>query len=562
MRKVLIVIILVGCKFFAQEKSLDFKVQDSIKSKTYYDLYKLFHENYKDLPSVALNHASFYLKKAKQENNDGAVAHGYYLVSSFYKEHKFYLNYADSIIQLTEDTKNYALKVRGYLMKGDYFLTQGEYMNAWENFDKAKKNIVRMSDSRTLYQYNRSIGALQSRLKNHDEALRTFKERYQYAIEEDLDSKFEDILLIAREFNHLKVLDSALHYNNLGYRGAIENNDKFLQTLFTLNSGLTHYHKKQYQLAIDSISKVLPDLKKRNKIQDLITAHLYLGKAYAELNLKDPMIQNLKLMDSIVQIQSNIIPNIDEGYMLMIKHFREQNNTTKESLYFGKLKELDSIIRYNTSGILEKNFSPHDGLLMISKKDNVVIDYSNAVFKLKLTIVVAGTLFLISIGTIIYLNNDRRRYKKSFRAVVSYTNKTPSEESNTEKRRKQQLDDLNISPDSIKKILEGIKDFETNQRYLNKKYTQNVLAKELKTNSTYLSKIINVYKEKNFSTYLHDLRIGYAIERLRDDPKFRLYSIKGISEEVGFKTSESFSKAFHKKTGIYPSSFMSKLKNT
>ena len=86
-----------------------------------------------------------------------------------------------------------------------------------------------------------------------------------------------------------------------------------------------------------------------------------------------------------------------------------------------------------------------------------------------------------------------------------------------------------------------------------------MLAKELNTNSTYLSKIINVYKEKNFSNYLHDLRIGYAIERLRDDEKFRLYSIKGISEEMGFKTSESFAKAFHKKTGIYPSAFIKTL---
>jgi len=63
-------------------------------------------------------------------------------------------------------------------------------------------------------------------------------------------------------------------------------------------------------------------------------------------------------------------------------------------------------------------------------------------------------------------------------------------------------------------------------------------------------------KGKNFSSYLSDLRVDYAIDRIKNNSQFRLYSIKAIAEETGFKNTESFSKAFHKKTGIYPSYFI------
>lgn len=82
------------------------------------------------------------------------------------------------------------------------------------------------------------------------------------------------------------------------------------------------------------------------------------------------------------------------------------------------------------------------------------------------------------------------------------------------------------------------------------------MQKKLETNSTYLSKTINQYKNKNFSQYINDLRIEDTITRLREDKKFRNYSIKAIAEEVGFSNSESFSKAFFKKTGYQPSYFI------
>ena len=103
--------------------------------------------------------------------------------------------------------------------------------------------------------------------------------------------------------------------------------------------------------------------------------------------------------------------------------------------------------------------------------------------------------------------------------------------------------------------------FEKTHRYTKNKITLNTLAKELKTNISYLSKIINVHKGLNFPNYLKKLRIDYAIEKLKDDAKFRTYTIQAIAEEVGFNKAQSFSAAFYKKTGFYPSYFIKQLEN-
>ena len=87
------------------------------------------------------------------------------------------------------------------------------------------------------------------------------------------------------------------------------------------------------------------------------------------------------------------------------------------------------------------------------------------------------------------------------------------------------------------------------------------MAKQFGTNSTYLSKVINLKKDKNFSQYINDLRIDYAIEQFEINTKFRKYTIKAIAGECGFKNAESFSKAFYKKWGIYPSYYLKQLKD-
>jgi AraC-like DNA-binding protein len=106
-----------------------------------------------------------------------------------------------------------------------------------------------------------------------------------------------------------------------------------------------------------------------------------------------------------------------------------------------------------------------------------------------------------------------------------------------------------LSEEIVKDVLLKLQIFENKDKYL-KYYTLSSLAKELKTNSSYLSKIINSSKEGNFANYLNKLRIEYAINKLKTDRSFVLYTVQAIAEDVGFNKAQSFSTAFKKQTGI------------
>ena len=111
----------------------------------------------------------------------------------------------------------------------------------------------------------------------------------------------------------------------------------------------------------------------------------------------------------------------------------------------------------------------------------------------------------------------------------------------------------------VNKILDKLKTFEQSNRFVKKRYTLDRLAKEIKTNSSYLSKVINTTKNINFATYLNILRIAYAIDQLKKDKTFRSYSVEGLAEACGFNTTQSFSNAFYKQTGVKPGYFIKEL---
>ena len=85
------------------------------------------------------------------------------------------------------------------------------------------------------------------------------------------------------------------------------------------------------------------------------------------------------------------------------------------------------------------------------------------------------------------------------------------------------------------------------------------VAKKIKTNTSYLSKVINSHFQKNFNTYINDLRINYAIVRLKNDSRFRSFSIQSIAEELGYKSADSFTKYFKQDTGLNPSFYIKQL---
>lgn len=114
----------------------------------------------------------------------------------------------------------------------------------------------------------------------------------------------------------------------------------------------------------------------------------------------------------------------------------------------------------------------------------------------------------------------------------------------------------------MKVLLEKkVKEFEKKRQYLDKDISLSVLSAQFGVNSRYVSYYINQNKEKDFATYINELRINYAIYALENKPNFLRYKISYLAEQCGFASHSRFTINFKKITGVLPSDFMADIKD-
>lgn len=87
----------------------------------------------------------------------------------------------------------------------------------------------------------------------------------------------------------------------------------------------------------------------------------------------------------------------------------------------------------------------------------------------------------------------------------------------------------------------------------NPDFSLNMLAQAVKSNTKYVSWVINQTYNKNFKTILNELRIQEASKMLDDFENYGSYTIQAITECVGYKSATSFIIAFKKMVGMTPS---------
>lgn len=101
------------------------------------------------------------------------------------------------------------------------------------------------------------------------------------------------------------------------------------------------------------------------------------------------------------------------------------------------------------------------------------------------------------------------------------------------------------------KILDVI---ESKQAFKKSDFSLRELSEELKTNSRYVSTIINVEFDCSFTFLINSYRIKEA-ENMILDPQFSHLNFLGIAIAAGFSNKNSFTRAFKRHTGQTPSQF-------
>jgi AraC-like DNA-binding protein len=246
---------------------------------------------------------------------------------------------------------------------------------------------------------------------------------------------------------------------------------------------------------------------------------------------------------------------LEENYVLLAKAYNKIGDTQNSIKYYEKAsetyKENDKRQGKVSADIIRK----YD---LATLKEELDISQKKSDQKSNLLTIATSSIGILLVSFIIFYKRRERQNKKKFEKLLAN-----SESNHVEEKVPKVGAEKHAIPDAISsEILEKLKTFEAKEQYLKKNTTLAEVASKLKTNPKYLSKTVNKHKKKSFSNYIRDLRIQYVLHRLKHDKTFQSYTVQAIASEIGYKSSEAFSKAFKTETGLYPSYFIKQLQNT
>lgn len=535
-------------------------------------------------PEKAFSIAKNYLAKAKKEDNAAQIVKGYELLVSHFSHTPTAISYTDSIILLTKNTKLATYPAAGYLLKGIQLYYNSKYNDALTNFATANDLALETNHIAQQISIKHYIGLLKNVSDEREEALQIFQENIEFirknAFEKENPEQYlKSLLALADSYNKNKVLDSAEVVHQRGIKASLQHPKQYLYPFFLTSYGVLSYYKENYNRSIDSLLKATKFLDTNEKA--LCSNYLYIYKCKDKLKKNKDGIIYLTKVDSIYKEKPKVIFQAKEAYEYLNKEYKAANDAEKQLASIEKLLAVDEIIAKKYQNLSKDIVQKYETPLMISEKQELINEKEELISQLKdenfLSQRMVSILVILSIILLVIIYYFFRRnavYKKRFNALMEEyeQKKVQKEKEKTIKKdtsiaekatlvSAKQKETIGLPQDIVDAILVKLKKFEDTHRFAKKNYTLTKLAKELDTNSTYLSKIINMTKGMNFAKYMNEIRIDYAVTRLKEEKRFRSYTIKAIAQEVGFNNAQSFSIAFHKKTGINPSYFLKQLEN-
>ncbi|GAA4275618.1 helix-turn-helix domain-containing protein [Aquimarina mytili] len=537
---------------------------DSLKLKTYEVLKNKFYENQSN-SNLARLYAKTYLEKAKRDTDTIKIADGFYFFGLI-DEYAIAHQYTDSIIDITKHLVHEKYPGFAYKLKGNLFFMEGNYREAFNQYVIASEFAKKRRDKLEYAILKFNIGLLKNQLGERVEALDFFKDYMNYISEKELVEKRRDLYIkgiyaLSESYTYNLKLDSAEKYIKKGVVETLKTKDTLMYNLFVLQSGINYFFQDKYQIAIDSLEKAEKRIRSfagDDKI-GLAICNYYIGKSFFIQNNTDQGVYYLKRTDTLLNEANTITPELIDTYNVLIAHYKNEKDDKNQLKYINSLLKFDSILKYNYKSLSNKIIRNYESKELLDQKNQLIDKLEENTFFSKKLITVFIAVILILVTIVFFVIRKNWIYKKRFQHIIDQT-KNNIEESK-EENLKIATKNTNLPEELVKEVLERLERFEQSKKFLKGKYTLNSLAKELNTNSSYLSKIINETKKINFANYLNDLKIKEAIDRLTNEKKFRAYTIKTIANEVGFNTAQSFSLAFYKKTGIYPSYFIKQIEN-
>ncbi|MFD2563812.1 tetratricopeptide repeat protein [Aquimarina rubra] len=381
---------------------------------------------------------------------------------------------------------------------------------------------------------------------------------------------------ISEAYIKLNLLDSALYANDKGlsYTKKIKVDNVHIDLL--MHRGIIFKNKKDYANALLFLNQAKDLCYEANDIIFLGKILNLIGECKLELEKYTEAIDILSESQEILTKKYSNSDEISKCYKLLGQAYKKNGDLEKSNLYYEK--HILSLSKLNNKKSLASR-KVQDITLSDFKNEINTLENQKQQQKNRLTYSQIG-LLIVGIGLImvvLFFQKAKKKNKTKFEALLAKIEIQENENAASIQVNdkvinssiidtkdvvlESQSKELEISDELYEQILIGLEKIESQEYYLKTECNLYNVAKKINTNTSYLSKVINAHFGKNFNTYINDLRINYAIVRLKNESKFRSYSIKSIAEEVGYKSADSFTKYFKIHTGLLPSFYIKQLKS-
>jgi AraC-like DNA-binding protein len=530
---------------------------DSVIQRDYSTISNAFYKALDENHHTRANYfADTYLNKAIKEGNTLEQIHGHYFkyeLSDFTNA----LLHLDFIIELAISLKDDAMYPDyAYFLKGSLYYDLKDFNNALDNYLLALELAEKKNNQYLVAVCKNSIGLLKAeRIGQERDALKLLKQSLKFydTIEDKSEYSFDYAALLfslSENYRKLHLLDSSTYYNKKGLIFSEEHAEVSMYNYFIYAEGINLYSKGYPQSAITNLEESLSGL----NIPNRIIAHYYLSKSYEELGDYQMKIVHLKKLDSIQKGQSIYMIELRNGIEDLIDYYKENDNVEKQLTYVKKLIFLDSIYINDYKSIVHTLNIKYDNKNLVNEKEILLqrLNSSKSSFN-KLSYLITF-LVLLLVTVFYYFHEKQKKQKMRFEEIIST-------EAPKIKKIVANTTAIDLPPAIIDAVLENLDAFELNNGYIQQNLNSYELCKIINTNKKYLVKILKFTKEKGVIPYINDLRVTYAMDRLKTDSTFRKYTIKAIAEEVGFSNTKSFNKSFDRVYKMTAKSFIEELKN-
>ncbi len=535
-----------------------------LADSTYNNLIKSFIK-YREIDSLkALKYRLGFLEKAKKEKDTIAIIRGGYLLADFYESYTTnHISFLNSVIKATKKNPSKLLPAYAYYQKGHfYYSLKNKQEEALKNFLLGLKALDKVKNDSLKNIVKFRIAKLKSDNNKYREAIKLYKEIYNYSTTtKKLYFLYEVYTLeeLSRAYSEVGKYDSASSYNQKILKLAKKYNNNYSYNSFNYRKGYIQFKLKQYKKAIENFKKTIPLFIVENEILSLFDCYGLIAKSYTKLESKEKALKYYLLIDSLYKKTKITHQYQSDSYRFLVNYYKNKKDIKNQLKYFNQLILVDSILQSENKEVARTIIKEYDIPNLLEEKEQTITQLKNEVSIEEKIKYIAITVLLSIFLLLIYQIRNRNILKKRFEILQNNLQAQSSEKQVVEKFIKKPL---RIPEEITTKILKGLEQFEKEQGFIDTSLTLIKLASTLETNSNYLSKIINHHKGMNFSRYLTSLRINHTLKALDRNMDLRKYSIKAIAEEVGFNNTESFAKAFYKKTGLKPSYYIKQLQKS